>query len=262
MERFYDPTAGCVLLDDEPIQDYGHKFLHNQMSLVAQEPVLFSGTIGDNIRYGNADATQDDVERAARDANAHEFISELDKGYDTDVGEAGGQLSGASARTLAQHERLRCEIVIIIKKFTCVLHLGGPSFKGLLLNLLGFDGQRLNPLVFASRWSEAEDRHRPGDDPEPEDFAAGRGDERAGHGVGAARSGGAAAQHGGAHRRHHRAQTQYRTARTQNRRLRQGDRRRAGRFDNKRVQGFSGFVLVLLSPNLFHSRCAPFSLSG
>ncbi len=91
--RFYDPQEGRVLLDGQDIRGIRLKSLRDQVSLVLQEPVLFSGTIGDNIRYGALDARPEEVEAAAQAANAHDFISRLPKGYDTKLGERGAQLS-------------------------------------------------------------------------------------------------------------------------------------------------------------------------
>jgi ATP-binding cassette, subfamily B, bacterial len=91
--RFYDPQEGRVLLDGKDIRGARLHSLRNQVSLVLQEPVLFSGSILDNIRYGHLDASPDQVEAAARAANAHGFISRLPKGYETSLGERGAQLS-------------------------------------------------------------------------------------------------------------------------------------------------------------------------
>ena len=87
--RFYDPTDGQILIDGIDIRDYDVKWLRRQIGVVLQEPYLFHGTIADNIRYGNPDATLEEIIRAAKAANAHDFIVGFPDGYDTIVGERG-----------------------------------------------------------------------------------------------------------------------------------------------------------------------------
>ena len=91
--RFYDVTEGRITLDGHDVRDLGQDSLGRQMSVVLQEPYLFSGTVRENIRYNRLDATDDDVERAARAVGAHEFIERLPEGYDTELQERGGNLS-------------------------------------------------------------------------------------------------------------------------------------------------------------------------
>jgi ATP-binding cassette subfamily B protein len=91
--RFYEPTEGRVLIDGVDYRDRSLRWLQSQLGIVLQQPHLFSGTIGENIRYGKLDASQMEIEDAAKLASAHEFISALDSGYDTEVGEGGNQLS-------------------------------------------------------------------------------------------------------------------------------------------------------------------------
>jgi len=101
IERFYDPDAGRVLFDGINYKDLDLKWLRSQIGLVGQEPVLFSGTVFQNIALGKPGATKEEVEEAARMANAESFILELDKNYDTDVGEGGGKLSGGQKQRVA-----------------------------------------------------------------------------------------------------------------------------------------------------------------
>uniref|UniRef100_A0A9J8CYP1 Uncharacterized protein n=1 Tax=Cyprinus carpio carpio TaxID=630221 RepID=A0A9J8CYP1_CYPCA len=101
LERFYQPQQGHILLDGQPLQNYQHKYLHQKVAMVGQDPVLFSGSIRDNIAYGLTDCDQKKVEDAAREANAHDFISRLEKRYDTDVGERGCLLSGGQKQRIA-----------------------------------------------------------------------------------------------------------------------------------------------------------------
>jgi ABC-type multidrug transport system fused ATPase/permease subunit len=101
LPRFYDPSGGRVLLDGLDIRRIRLRDLRRQISIVLQEPLLFSGTIAENIRYGRLTATMEGVEAAARAANAHEFISALPEGYDTQVGEKGVALSGGERQRIA-----------------------------------------------------------------------------------------------------------------------------------------------------------------
>lgn len=91
--RFYDVTDGEVLIDGVDVRTVAQQSLRRQMGIVTQEPFLFSGTVADNIRFGKPDASQEEVEQAARQANAHEFIQELPEGYQTEVLEGGVNLS-------------------------------------------------------------------------------------------------------------------------------------------------------------------------
>ena len=103
IENFYKPDEGDILIDGVSVRDYNHKFIHRAMSLVGQEPVLYARKIGDNIAYGleESEATQEQIERAARMANAHDFVSDTSKKYDTECGERGVQLSGGQKQRIA-----------------------------------------------------------------------------------------------------------------------------------------------------------------
>uniref|UniRef100_A0A3B5MCA7 Transporter associated with antigen processing, subunit type a n=1 Tax=Xiphophorus couchianus TaxID=32473 RepID=A0A3B5MCA7_9TELE len=83
LQRLYEPQDGEIFLDGEPLKSYDHHFFHKKIAVVSQEPVLFSGSIRDNITYGLIDCSQEKIEEAARKANAHVFIHQLEKGYDT-----------------------------------------------------------------------------------------------------------------------------------------------------------------------------------
>ena len=91
--RFYEPTAGSIKIDGVDYRQRSQLWLQSSLGYVLQEPRLFSGTIRDNIRYGKPDATDAEIEEAARLVNADAFIRTLKKGYDTDVGEGGSRLS-------------------------------------------------------------------------------------------------------------------------------------------------------------------------
>ncbi|EGC33591.1 ABC transporter B family protein [Dictyostelium purpureum] len=101
LERFYDPSEGEILLDGEDIRNFNVKGLREKIGLVNQEPVLFATTISENIRYGKEGATQDEIEEAAKLANAHSFITQLPHGYNTLVGEKGVQMSGGQRQRIA-----------------------------------------------------------------------------------------------------------------------------------------------------------------
>ncbi|HCP48210.1 MAG TPA: ABC transporter permease, partial [Deltaproteobacteria bacterium] len=94
VSRFYDPQEGRVLLDGHDYRDLEASWLREQVGVVAQEPVLFATTISENIRYGRHDATDEQVEAAARAAHAHDFIAAFPQAYETLVGERGVRLSG------------------------------------------------------------------------------------------------------------------------------------------------------------------------
>ncbi len=99
--RFYDPTSGRVLIDDHDVRTVDLDELRRQIGIVAQDGLLFSATIAENIAFGRPDAAREDIERAARLAQAHEFISQLPEGYDTSVGERGVGLSGGQRQRIA-----------------------------------------------------------------------------------------------------------------------------------------------------------------
>ncbi|HZN88083.1 MAG TPA: ABC transporter ATP-binding protein [Thermoleophilaceae bacterium] len=99
--RFYDPDSGRVLIDGHDLRGVTERSLRSQLGVVPQESYLFSGTIRDNIAFGRPDATYEDVEVAARAVGAHEFIERLPEGYDTEVGERGGQLSAGQRQLVA-----------------------------------------------------------------------------------------------------------------------------------------------------------------
>ena len=99
--RLYDPIDGVIRLDGYDLPSLDARWLRTQIGTVAQEPVLFSTTVATNIRYGRPEAPDAEVEAAARAANAHDFISELPEGYETEVGERGVRLSGGQKQRVA-----------------------------------------------------------------------------------------------------------------------------------------------------------------
>nr|CAD7261445.1 unnamed protein product [Timema shepardi] len=101
IQRFYDPIQGSVSLDGVNIKDLNVAWLRSHIGVVGQEPILFQTTIAENIRFGNEQASIDDIVQAAKKANAHDFIAKLPQGYDTLVGERGAQLSGGQKQRIA-----------------------------------------------------------------------------------------------------------------------------------------------------------------
>ncbi|XP_023638706.1 ABC transporter B family member 15 isoform X2 [Capsella rubella] len=101
LQRFYDPLAGEILIDGVSIDKLQVKWLRSQMGLVSQEPALFATTIKENILFGKEDASMNDVVEAAKASNAHNFISQLPHGYETQVGERGVQMSGGQKQRIA-----------------------------------------------------------------------------------------------------------------------------------------------------------------
>jgi ATP-binding cassette subfamily B protein len=101
LTRFYDPTAGQILLDGVDLRDYRIADLRAQFAIVLQQPVLFSTTIAENIAYGRPDASPAEIVAAAQAANAHDFIMALPRGYATPVGDRGMKLSGGERQRIA-----------------------------------------------------------------------------------------------------------------------------------------------------------------
>jgi subfamily B ATP-binding cassette protein MsbA len=117
--RFFEPTRGRVLIDGIDAGKYRLHSLRERIAIVLQDAVLFGGTIADNIRYGRLDASDADVEQAARAAHIHEFISRLRQGYETPIAEAGASLSGG--------ERQRLSIARALLKNAPILILDEPT---------------------------------------------------------------------------------------------------------------------------------------
>nr|XP_040221248.2 multidrug resistance protein homolog 49 [Anopheles coluzzii]XP_040221249.2 multidrug resistance protein homolog 49 [Anopheles coluzzii] len=101
IQRLYDPLSGSVTIDGTKVSELNIGWLRSFIGLVGQEPVLFATTIAENIRYGNPDASQSEIERAAKIANCHSFITKLPNGYGTMIGERGAQLSGGQKQRIA-----------------------------------------------------------------------------------------------------------------------------------------------------------------
>ncbi|MDA1049955.1 MAG: ABC transporter ATP-binding protein [Planctomycetota bacterium] len=112
--RFYDPTSGQILLDDRDLRDIQIGSYRRLFGIVEQDIFLFDGTIGENIAYGRRGASQGDIAAAAQAANAHEFIVQLEDGYETIIGERGVKLSGGQRQRLAIARALLADPKILI----------------------------------------------------------------------------------------------------------------------------------------------------
>ncbi|WP_299645983.1 ABC transporter transmembrane domain-containing protein [uncultured Jannaschia sp.] len=122
LQRFYDPSSGRVTLDGIDLRDLDRDAFRARMALVPQDPVIFAASARDNIRFGNPEASDADVERAARAAAAHDFLTALPEGYDTYVGERGVMLSGGQKQRIAiARAILRDAPVLLLDEATSAL---------------------------------------------------------------------------------------------------------------------------------------------
>ncbi|HEY8667379.1 MAG TPA: ABC transporter ATP-binding protein [Tepidisphaeraceae bacterium] len=132
--RFFDPWQGRVLIDGKNVREMPVKDLRHNVSLVLQEPFLFPMSVAQNIAYGRPDATPEQIITAARDANAHEFITRLPEGYDTIIGERGATLSGGQKQRLSiARALLKDAPILILDEPTSALD---AQTEGLLLEAL------------------------------------------------------------------------------------------------------------------------------
>jgi ATP-binding cassette subfamily B protein len=135
--RFYEPDAGRVLIDGRDARDYPLRRLRDQMAIVPQDVLLFGGTVADNIAYGRPGASQAEIEAAARQANAHDFIAAFPEGYQTVVGERGVKLSGGQRQRVAiARAILRDPAILILDEATSSLDSESESLVQQALDAL------------------------------------------------------------------------------------------------------------------------------
>lgn len=149
--RFYDVTEGAILFDGVDLRDVTIKSLRNQIGIVTQEIFLFADTIRNNIAYGDSNANMKEIEQAAKAAYAHEFISELPKGYDTRIGERGIRLSGGQRQRLSiARAIMKDPAVLILDEATSALDTESENMvKKAIENLMA----RRTTFVIAHRLS-------------------------------------------------------------------------------------------------------------
>ena len=156
--RLYDPDSGQLLLDGHPYSSLDPEWLRRQVGVVAQEPLLFSTSIAENIRYGRPEATDEEVEFAAKTANAHVFISAFPEGYKTLVGERGIQLSGGQKQRVAiARAVLKNPKILILDEATSALD---SESEHLVREALDRLMQGRTTLVIAHRLSTVKDANR------------------------------------------------------------------------------------------------------
>src|SRR5690606_38737838 len=114
LQRFHDPRSGRITLDGIDLRDLDPADLRGAMALVAQRPTIFAASAADNIRYGRLDATDAEVEAAARAAEAHDFIMALPDGYASELGERGARLSGGQQQRIAIARALLREAPVLL----------------------------------------------------------------------------------------------------------------------------------------------------
>lgn len=153
IERYYDPDSGSIEFEGVDLKELNIGWYRDQISIVSQEPCLFAGTIGRNIAYGYPEATEKDIIKAAMDANAHDFISSFPKGYDTDVGESGGQLSGGQKQRIAIARALvKDPKILLLDEATSALDSESERVVQMALDKLMEDHSRTT-IVIAHRLS-------------------------------------------------------------------------------------------------------------
>lgn len=156
--RFYDPSEGQVELDGQDLRSINLASLRSQIGLVPQETQLFSGSVRENLRYGRLEATDAEIEEAARAANAEEFIIRLPQGYDTQVGERGVKLSGGQRQRIAiARALLKNPRILLLDEATSSLD---SESEGLVQEALERLMKNRTTIIIAHRLSTVQNAHR------------------------------------------------------------------------------------------------------
>lgn len=156
--RLYEPTAGRITVDGIDIRELGFASLRGAIGLVSQDVFLFSGTVAENIAYGKPDATREEIERAARLAEAHDFIAALPEGYDTVVGERGQKLSGGQRQRLSIARALvRDPAILVLDEATSAVD---NETEAAIQRSLESVARGRTTLVIAHRLSTVRGAHR------------------------------------------------------------------------------------------------------
>ena len=158
LQRFYDPSAGSITIGGQAITDVSVQALRAGIGLVSQEPVLFAASIRENVRFGKLDATDEEVEEACRKANAHDFVSRMDKGYDTEVGPKGSQVSGGQKQRIAiARAIIRNPAILLLDEATSALD---SESEQVVQTALDSAKQGRTTLVIAHRLNTVQDSHQ------------------------------------------------------------------------------------------------------
>jgi ATP-binding cassette subfamily B protein len=181
LARFYDPSTGIVRLDGTDLRELANPEVRRNISMITQESFLFSGSVADNIALGRPDATREQVEQAAREIGAYEFIAAMPEGFDTDVRKRGGRLSAGQRQLVAFARALLADpAVLVMDEATSSLDI--PSERAVQHALRTVLADR-TAVIIAHRLSTVEiadrvlvmDRGRIAEDGTPEDLIAGTG---------------------------------------------------------------------------------------
>ncbi|CAF3463898.1 unnamed protein product [Rotaria sp. Silwood1] len=156
--RFYEPLSGCIAINNRSITDCNVKQLRQKIGVVSQEPILFATSIYENIRFGKENATKAEIEEAARQANAHDFIMQLPNKYDTVVGESGVQLSGGEKQRVALARALvKQPALLLLDEATSALD---NTNEKIVQEALDQACKDRTTIVISHRLSEVQNAHR------------------------------------------------------------------------------------------------------
>ncbi len=157
--RIYDATQGEVFIGGENVKNYTFKNLRSEIAVVLQENLLFSGSIKENIRWGRLDATDEEVEKAAKAAEAHSFITEFEKGYDTDLSQGGRNVSGGQRQRICIARALVRKPKVLIFD-DCTSAVDTATDAKIRASLRGEDYKDITKLIIAQRITSIMDADR------------------------------------------------------------------------------------------------------